>query len=181
MKHILGGDYEVHRDGRVINTRTENEVYGSFDNRWKYVCLKLRHNKKDHVYMKHRLVAELFVPNPKPEVYNRVHAKNGDKTDCRAENLYWGTKLPNFDPPLAAYHLDGTLDKTYVSYHEARLDGYNVTNIQHCLVGDYKTHLNRIWRWYEGDTINAKKHLKRRYTRRLKDGDRKKRPVQTTS
>lgn len=177
MKEILGGDYEVHRDGRVVNTRRGCEVYGTFNPRQNYVCLKLRHNKQEHVYAKHRLVAELFIPNPRPGVYTKVHAKNGDKTDCRVENLYWGAKLPHFDPPLAAYHLDGTLDKTYETFHEANVEGYNVSSIQNCLVGYYKTHLNRIWKWYEGDTIPADQHLKRTYRKRASNGKRKKRSV----
>lgn len=38
----------------------------------------------------HRLVAECFVKNQNPEKYNYVFFKNGDISDCRAENLQWG-------------------------------------------------------------------------------------------
>ena len=40
----------------------------------------------------HRLVAECFVKNQNPEKYNYVFFKNGDSSDCRAENLQWGDK-----------------------------------------------------------------------------------------
>ena len=38
-------------------------------------------------YAVHKMVAEAFVPNP--EHYYKVVHKNGDKSDCRAENLVW--------------------------------------------------------------------------------------------
>lgn len=38
----------------------------------------------------HRLVAECFVSNPTPRSYNYVFFKNGNISDCRAENLQWG-------------------------------------------------------------------------------------------
>ena len=38
----------------------------------------------------HRLVAECFVSNPNPRSYNYVFFKNGNISDCRAENLQWG-------------------------------------------------------------------------------------------
>lgn len=41
----------------------------------------------------HRAVAEAFVPNPKE--YRIVKHKNGDKTDNRAENLFWTDNSEN--------------------------------------------------------------------------------------
>lgn len=42
------------------------------------------------LYVK-RLVASLFVDNPKN--YQCVFCKDGDKTNCRADNLEWGTRI----------------------------------------------------------------------------------------
>lgn len=41
----------------------------------------------------HRLVAEAFIPNPDNQPV--VCHKNNIKTDCRKENLYWGTISQN--------------------------------------------------------------------------------------
>ena len=48
---------------------------------------------KNRGYLLHRLVAECFVENPEPSRFNFVFFKNGDKSDCRAENLQWGDGL----------------------------------------------------------------------------------------
>ena len=48
-------------------------------------------NIRGQSYAVHRLVAELFVHNPDPEIYTIVKFKNGNRSDCKAENLEWVT------------------------------------------------------------------------------------------
>lgn len=40
----------------------------------------------------HRLVAECFVPNPKPRKYDMVFFKDGDLGNCKDSNLEWGCR-----------------------------------------------------------------------------------------
>lgn len=81
-------DYEITREGQVINKHTGKALRPQpNDKGYGRVCI----GKK--FYFVHRLVAELYVPNPegKPQV-NHI---NGDKTDNRAENLEWVTNKEN--------------------------------------------------------------------------------------
>lgn len=171
---IHGGKYEVHPDGRIINAKTQAEVYGTIDQRYGFIMLKLVDENGEHVrYVKHRLIANLFVENPRPDAYIKVHHKNGDKTDCRAENLYWGTKLPKFDPPLAAYDLDGNLVKTYDIWHDLKEDGHHQSNVRHCLDGVNRTYHQLIWQWYEGeDKIEVDPELKTKWLQQRQGGSR---------
>ena len=48
--------------------------------------------KENKGYLIHRLVAECFVKNPYPKDYKYVYNKDGDPTNCKAENLVWGNR-----------------------------------------------------------------------------------------
>lgn len=59
-----------------------------------YNLVVLRINKKSKCWTVHRLVATVFLPNPKN--LPLVRHLNDDPNDNRAENLAWGTYSENF-------------------------------------------------------------------------------------
>lgn len=85
--------YEVSSYG---NVKINGELFDfSCQNKWVYYILS-------HTYI-HRIVAELFVPNPdnKP----MIDHINRNKHDNRAENLRWVTNKENMNNPLTLEHI----------------------------------------------------------------------------
>ena len=84
--------YELNENGEVRNKITGNYIKGDINNAGYYrVCLYKKPRKER--YFRHRLVAELFIPNPNnlPEV-NHI---NGDKSKNCAFNLQWCNRTHN--------------------------------------------------------------------------------------
>jgi len=84
----------VYRDGKV-----EKLVNGKWVEATRYIhdtgsgieyafISKMMNGVQKHFYV-HRLVADAFVPKPEGLDHPVVRHKNGDQTDCRAENLEW--------------------------------------------------------------------------------------------
>jgi hypothetical protein len=72
------------RKSKVLKPDTKHSGY----------CIgAVRVNKKMMSYKIHRLVAEMFIPNP--EKKPTVNHINGVKSDNRVENLEWNTMLEN--------------------------------------------------------------------------------------
>lgn len=59
-----------------------------------YLAIVLRDKEqKKHLLKIHRLIAEIFIPNPNN--YTQVNHIDGDKTNCDIENLEWSTPQQN--------------------------------------------------------------------------------------
>lgn len=81
--------YTITSEGRVFN-RFGKELKGEITKDG-YRRITLSIEKKSKRFLLHRLVAELFIPNPS-EVVNH---KNGNKLDNRVENIEWMTYKEN--------------------------------------------------------------------------------------
>ncbi len=86
-------NYEVTSEGQVFNKKTKRELKGTLA-RNEYRSVQLTIDKKVKNFMVHRLVAEAFCEG-KTNDNNIVHHKNGNKYDCRAENLEWTDAYKN--------------------------------------------------------------------------------------
>ena len=73
----LGRVYKLHKDSR---------------GRWFINGGTIKKSMLGKGFLVHRLVAECFVPNPKPKEYNMVFFKDGDVGNCNASNLEWGCR-----------------------------------------------------------------------------------------
>lgn len=95
LKKIVGYErYYVNENGEVFSVKkTKTVKICQWLGTTGYYKVGLYKNNKRYEHYVHRLVAEAFVPNPNnlPQVMH----KNDVKTDCRAENLTWGTNQQN--------------------------------------------------------------------------------------
>lgn len=65
----------------------------------------------------HRLVAELFVPNPRPGIYDCVNHKDFNRLNNRAENLEWCTQAMNLEWSRENGRMDDADDYTQNNKH----------------------------------------------------------------
>lgn len=99
------GYYKISNLGRVksvVVTKTisrgrpatkKEKILTNFINKNGYPIITIRFNKKSTTYLVHRLVADHFVENPNN--YKIVNHIDGDKSNCKANNLEWTTSSLN--------------------------------------------------------------------------------------
>lgn len=134
---------------------------------WKingYNAVGLYKDGKRFVFLVHRLVAEAFICNPQNK--EQVDHKNGKLTDNRVCNLRWATPKENSNNPvtiqklkislsikphyaakqLQQYDLNGNLRKTYLSFSDAKKDGFLRKGICKNIDGRTKNYNGFIWK-----------------------------------
>ena len=116
-----------------------------------YLSFKYK-NKK---VLLHRYLAELHLPNP--DNLPQINHKDGNKLNNDLDNLEWVSQRDNLHHAMdmglhawgrtAVKAVDVVTGETkyYDSQHEASADGYQQSNINHCLKGKRKTHKGMEW------------------------------------
>lgn len=84
--------YSISDDGKVRNDETGKELKGTFKS-CEYHKVSLTIEGKIKCYMVHRLVAEVFIPNP--DNLPVVHHIDGNKLNNHVSNLQWVTEKEN--------------------------------------------------------------------------------------
>lgn len=88
--------YLLTSDGDVINRETGLKLADRLNERgYRKIKLMMPSGRRRDFFV-HRLVALFFLPKPLPEQDQVLHKNpTGDRTDCRAEMLAWGTHADN--------------------------------------------------------------------------------------
>lgn len=147
----FGGAYRTISAGIRKPNKCKNGYYEVFCNR----------AQKRQVFLLHRLVAQVFIPNPNnlPE----VNHKDEDITNCRADNLEWCTSKYNANygtrtqrciennpqkRPVNQYTKDGRFIKRWRMINDAArhvgVDGSAITRV---CKGKQHTSMGYVWRY----------------------------------
>lgn len=147
--------YQVSNLGRFRNSRGIRQPLTNWDG-YLRVTLKRETGERAQVAL-HRLVAKAFIPNP--ENKPQVNHKNGDRGDCRAENLEWVTNSENQKHRRARGSAGAGPKKAvvctssgqvYESLSEAaRQTNTRIASIQECCKGLRKTAHGMTWAYKE--------------------------------
>jgi hypothetical protein len=89
---INQGNYLIYQDGRLFSEQTKKFKKWSKDTNG-YMRCTIWNNNKSITVSQHRLLAEIFIPNPLNKL--QVNHINGVKYDNRLENLEWVTQSEN--------------------------------------------------------------------------------------
>lgn len=80
--------WAVSSEGRVLNDWT-TRILATRPNQQGIIMVGLQYEGKQHMRSVPLLVAKAFLEPPPNPFYNSIIHLNGDRSDCRAENLMW--------------------------------------------------------------------------------------------
>jgi hypothetical protein len=104
MNYLNRDDYpglDIYRDGRILNcgeavyismhdkTKTPRRTKGSYKNGYLYTRIG------DREIGNHVIIATCWVPNPRPNLFDRVDHVDGNESNNSATNLRWVTNQLN--------------------------------------------------------------------------------------
>lgn len=150
-------NYLISKEGQVYSTKT-NKIKIAEINQNGYCRIELLNENGKKKFYIHRLVAEVYIPNPNN--YNQVNHKDLNKHNNNLDNLEWCSEAMNMqhnadnkpENSRKIFQFD-LVDKTkiigtYNSIKEAsEKTNINNTSIIHCCSGKYKKAGKYIWKY----------------------------------
>ncbi len=154
-KQYKDSNYEVSTDGMVRNINTGRILKPSLTKGYKKVVL--RNNGNNYSFYIHRLVAEVFLPNP--QKLPQVNHKDENVLNNTVDNLEWCTQLYNNNygthnkrmgktksKTVLQLRIDGSLVRVWSSTHEVqRKLGYSRGNISNVCRGEVHSAYGFKW------------------------------------
>ena len=155
---VFGRKYYIDDSGKITNSYGKKLHIKNFGREYPYI--EFRHKKDGIIKRKrlfiHRLIAELFIPNPSNLA--QVNHKDGNKLNYCIDNLEWVT--PSENQTHSRYILKNEngfkdrpvicmeTEKKYKSIMEAERDsGALCSHICECASGKRKTTGGKHWRY----------------------------------
>ncbi|MEQ6856083.1 NUMOD4 motif-containing HNH endonuclease [Lysinibacillus capsici] len=141
---IMNGGYPRKIKGKILAQTIDRDGYKH---------LRLRKNGREKSFFVHRLVAEAFVHNKKPNQYVQVNHIDEDKANNHYSNLEWctqeynlnyGTRNQRISKPVIAFNKKETL--YFSSMTEAAYEGFNLSCVSAAARGKLKTHKGYQWK-----------------------------------
>ena len=87
-------NYLIDCNGNIVTSFYKRELRHHFNEKG-YRHAFLYKDKKKHCIKVHRIVAKLFVDNPRPNVFKEVNHIDGNKANCDYRNLEWCDRKMN--------------------------------------------------------------------------------------
>ena len=163
IKYDFTGFYQVSNYGRIKSleriTTNNHKVYEKIlktridKDGYKIISLRINNKLKD--FKVHRLVAFMFLDNPKK--YTQVNHKDENKQNNYYKNLNWcspkenanyGSRNKKIGKAISQYDLDSNFIRNWnCAYEVYKRIGFDSSCICKCLKGKTKTSYGYIWKY----------------------------------
>ena len=160
IKGEIYDKYKISNLGRLINLNYRRtgkaKLMEPFDNGHGYLQVHLSKNKITKTFLVHRLVSEIFIPNPNN--LTEVNHIDEDKTNNRVDNLEWKSHKGNCNhgtrnkrmaktksKKVLQFTLSGEFIREWESTRECGRNGFNHGNV--CLCCNGKLPYYKGYKW----------------------------------